>query len=366
MGIHDRDYARASTSGSHGPFRPGRLGPSLRGLSVVHWLIIINCAVFMIDAFCTARGILRPVHTGDFMSAAANIDPRRDPLIIPNPPTTRPVQSAIIRADILLASTRQKVGEREWRYMPPMTAIGHFSTAKAFFRLEVWRFVTFQFLHADLTHVAFNMIGLWFFGPIVEQYLRSRKRFLAYYLVCGIFGALLYLLLNLLGSVAGLKLPGVLFTDIYTSLVGASAGVFGILMASARIASDATMYVFMVIPMRVSTGAYLLTAAACFNLLVGGNNAGGDAAHVGGAIAGFFFIRNMHLLRDFFEILGPRKPASRGRADQPKPSPRHPPQAADARVDEVLDKVRRHGLQSLSDAEKALLREATDERRARP
>jgi membrane associated rhomboid family serine protease len=364
MGIHDRDYARATPSGPGRIPSPGRLGPSLRGLSVVHWLIIINCAIFMIDAFCLARGVLRPVHTGDFMAAAANIDPRRDQLIYPSVPAMRPANAAIVRADILLASSRQKVGEREWRYMPPMTAIGHFSTAKAFFGLEVWRFVTFQFLHADLTHLAFNMIGLWFFGPIVEQHLRSRKRFLAYYLVCGIFGALLYLLLNLLGSVAGLKLPGVLFTDIFTSLVGASAGVFGVLMASAKIAGDATMYVFMVIPMRVSTGAYLLTAAACFNLLIGGSNAGGDAAHVGGAVAGFFFIRNIHLLNDFFEILGPKKQSARTATKKSSTQPGNP-SATDSRVDEVLDKVRRQGLQSLTDSEKNLLRQATDERRGR-
>lgn len=358
MGIYDRDYARAGGPGGRrgGIPAPARLGPPLRGLRAYHWLIIVCTAIFVIDAFCMARGALRPVHTGDYMIATANVDPRRDPLIFPTVPAMRPAGAAVISADIVLASTRQKVGERQWTYMPPMTAYGHFSTAKAFFGLEVWRFVTFQFLHANITHLLMNMIGLWFFGPIVEHHLRTGKRFLAYYLVCGIFGALLYLTLNLLGSVFGVKLPGVLFSDIFTSLVGASAGVFGVLMASAKIAGKETMYVFAVIPMRVSTGAYLLTAAALLNLLMGGSNAGGDAAHVGGAVAGFFFIRNMHLLKDFFEVLGPGRKAA-------KPTPRQ--SASDKRLDEILAKVHEHGLPSLTENEKTLLREASDKKRAR-
>jgi membrane associated rhomboid family serine protease len=53
---------------------------------------------------------------------------------------------------------------------------------------EFWRFISFQFLHANLSHLLFNMIGLYFFGSIVEQYLGS-KRYLAFYLLCGVAGA---------------------------------------------------------------------------------------------------------------------------------------------------------------------------------
>ncbi|MCB1282387.1 MAG: rhomboid family intramembrane serine protease, partial [Salinibacterium sp.] len=106
--------------------------------------------------------------------------------------------------------------------------LGHFSTAKAFFdiqsdgklilNLQVWRFVTFQFLHdlGSIWHIVLNMFGLWIFGRTVEQYLGGKK-YLAFYLVCGIFGALLYLLLNLLGSM-GLHIPGVMMSDPHTPL----------------------------------------------------------------------------------------------------------------------------------------------------
>ena len=361
MGIYDRDYARAGGGGRGGSGipRPGRLGPSLRGLSFIHWLIIVNVLVFAFDAVCFGRRVLVPVHFGDYL--AAGVDPTKEQLIFPSRPTQKPPPGVMgVSGDILRASDRAVVGKREFRYMPPLSAYGHFSTAKAFFAVEVWRFITFQFLHADLTHLLLNMMGLWFFGPIVEQHLRTRKRAAAYYLVCGVFGAVLYLVLNFAGGVIGLRLPGVLISDVYTPLIGASAGVFGVLMAAARVAGNGTMLLFFVIPLKISTGAYLLTAVALFNLLFGGSNAGGDAAHVGGAVAGFFFIRNMHLLRDFFEVLGPKRAVGprAGRVWTGSTA------RANERVDAILDKVKeRGGVQNLSEEEREILRRATEERR---
>lgn len=359
MGIYDRDYARPPRNA-----RPGVLAGIPR-FSVVTWLIIICVGVFVADMLFAASNIVVPVHVRDLLST--QVDARTDRLIMPSPPAQRPAGASEISANILLASNNQVVGIRTWRYLPPLNAFGHFSTAKAFFGLEVWRFITFQFLHADMTHLLFNMIGLWFFGPLVEQHLRTRQRTLAYYLVCGMCGALLYLTLNLLGTVFGLKLPGLLFSEIDTPLIGASAGVFGVLMAAAKIAGDEEMLVFFVLPLKVRTGAYLLTLLALINLLRSGANAGGDAAHVGGAIAGYFFIRNMHLLRDFFDVFGPpSKPGSprAGRMAQRKAKRQSSRDAAsDAEVDAVLDKVKQHGLASLTDREKDVLRRATNDRR---
>jgi len=85
-------------------------------------------------------------------------------------------------------------------------------------------------------------------------------------------------------------------------------------MAAAFIAPNAQILLFFIIPMRLRTAAYAFTALAAVNLARGGNNAGGDAAHIGGALAGFYFIRHTHLLRDFFEILGPSRKHKAGRA----------------------------------------------------
>ncbi|MEO1279959.1 MAG: rhomboid family intramembrane serine protease, partial [Planctomycetota bacterium] len=147
-----------------------------------------------------------------------------------------------------------------------------------------------------------------------------------------------------------------------TPLIGASAGVYGVVMACAYIAPNATIQLlFPPIPMKMKTFAYGFVALAFVLLLFGTSNAGGQAAHLGGAVAGFFFIRNTHLLIDFFDVLGDsRKPK------QPK-GPRRPRGGGGGvskdEVDAVLAKVQATGLGSLSDREREILRDATERQR---
>jgi hypothetical protein len=100
-------------------------------------------------------------------------------------------------------------------------------------------------------------------------------------------------------------------------------------------------------------------AIAMYNLIAAGHNQGGDAAHVGGALAGYFFIRRPHLLRDFFDVFGdsrtkdatkPRKPRRGGLASSGSSADR-----SDAQIDQILDKINREGLGSLSQQEKRTL-----------
>lgn len=356
MGLADRDYSRAPAP------RPSTALVRIRALSATAWIIIACIAVFAIDSLVPNR-LAQPVYLGDREFIKDGID--RSTALFPKPPSPPPPNAItkVVTMSIFDSKTQAHVGERTYGWMKPLDAWGHFSTYKGFFSLEVWRLVSFQFLHANINHIVMNCIGLFFFGPLVEQALRSRKRFMAFYLVCGVFGALMYLLLNLTGylwtQAVGNEPPFALFfSNITTPLVGASAGIFGILMAAAYVAGNGTMYVFGIIPMRISTGAYLFTAISIANLIVGGQNAGGDAAHVGGAIAGFFFIRRMHLLRDFFDVLGsdgPRPP-KRGK---PKPKP------AQEKLDAILDKVNQGGLHALSEKERTFLERETEERRQR-
>jgi hypothetical protein len=105
--------------------------------------------------------------------------------------------------------------------------------------------VTFQFLHAGVMHLAVNMMSLYFFGPLVEDYL-GQRRFIVFYLLCGIAGAVSFMLLNFVG---------VLNEGSAAHLVGASAGILGILMAAAtRVAPDeVVMLMFPPIPMKLKT-----------------------------------------------------------------------------------------------------------------
>jgi len=249
----------------------------------------------------------------------------------------------------------------------------HFSTMRGFFEFQVWRFIGFQFLHAHLPHILFNMIGLFFFGPIIERYLGG-KRYLAFYLLCGICGALMYLLLNLGGILIGGNVPFLLFNSPYLPLIGASAGVFGVLMAGAYIAPNVTVLLFFFLPMRLATLAYLLVAMAVLTLLTGGPNAGGEAGHLGGAIAGFYFIRHPQHLHGFFDILGRVDPTShhyRGKRQAPRSQPAGPAprrggkswfaksEPSDQEIDRILDKISNTGLHSLTEQEKKILSKAS-------
>jgi membrane associated rhomboid family serine protease len=369
MGIADRDYARPT--GSRGvagqPARVGRVSP----LSVNTWLVIVNVVVFIIGNLVLGN-VGWPVSTGrianrDVGSAELRSGVEATWITRPIPGTQllyHPIYDSKSelrdeRGNPVLDSTGHptylhEIGIARLTPMPLVEAFGHFSTGKAFFEFQIWRFLTFQFLHANLTHIVFNMLGLWFVGGLVEEYL-GRKRYLAFYLACGFFGAVGYLILNLLGwavlSVAPAwrgEIPALLFDDPYMPLIGASAGVFGVLMGAAYIAPRALVEVMFFIPMRLRTAVYIFLAIALINLLRGGQNAGGDAAHVGGAIAGAILVRRAHWLRDFFDLLG----------DSRKPR-RSPSMPSPPLIDHILAKVRSDGLESLTPAEREALRQET-------
>ena len=181
--------------------------------------------------------------------------------------------------------------------MGPFEFWGHFSQYFAIENLQLWRFVTFQFLHGDLRHLVFNMLALYFFGPLVEFYLRPRQ-FLVFYLLSGVGGAVFYLVLLMLGYRIGT--PNV-------PLVGASAGIFGILVAAALIAPHAMVFLFGIFPLRLVTLAHFFIIYAVLQVLFLGVNAGGEAAHLGGAAAGVLLMRKTNWL-ERIAWLGNRAP----------------------------------------------------------
>jgi hypothetical protein len=101
--------------------------------------------------------------------------------------------------------------------------------------------------------------------------------------------------------------------------------------------------------------AYTLVAVALLTLFVGGDNAGGEAAHLGGAIAGFWLIRRPHALHALFDWMGTFDPTSRSR--RVRGARRRGQDTAE--IDRILDKIQREGLHSLSASERQALREAS-------
>lgn len=164
-----------------------------------------------------------------------------------------------------------------------LTDIGCFSAALGLRRLQLWRWLTFQFLHADPLHLLFNMLFLYFFGPIVEARL-GKRQFVAFYLICGLCGAASYVLLWRLG---------ILIHSAESTLVGSSAGLFGLMAAGAVIAPHYTVQLFWPpISLTLRTMVLIYLGFAVLMVWTGGANAGGEAAHLGGAVAGFLLIRN--------------------------------------------------------------------------
>jgi membrane associated rhomboid family serine protease len=173
---------------------------------------------------------------------------------------------------------------------------GYFSITKAVYELQLWRLLTFQFLHASPQHIFGNMLALFFFGPLVESYLGSR-RYLAFYLICGFAGPVMYVLL---------WAAHIMIYSANTPLIGASAGIMGVLIAGAHIAPDAQVLVYGIIPVRLRIFAWILLGIAIYMVLTHGFNAGGEAAHIGGAAAGFLLIKQPQLLNFVNLRRGPR------------------------------------------------------------
>ena len=152
------------------------------------------------------------------------------------------------------------------------------------------------FLHADPTHLVVNMLSLWWFGQPVEGHL-GRARFLAFYLLSGIGGVLGYLLLW------RMRLLDVTPTS---ELLGASGCIFGLVAASAYLFPNRIVrWAFTPFQMRMVVLCGIYVGWALLNVLHRGPNAGGDAAHLGGAAVGFVLIRNLAWFRAL--RLGPKR-----------------------------------------------------------
>ncbi|MCF7956854.1 MAG: rhomboid family intramembrane serine protease, partial [Phycisphaerae bacterium] len=185
----------------------------------------------------------------------------------------------------------------------------------------------------------FNMIGLYFLGPALERSWGT-KRFLTFYLTCGLVGGLLFVItsaLNLLGG--GL-------------LIGASGGVLGLLVACA-ILFPQFVVILLFFPVPIRFAAVLFTFVYLLSVLGGEGNAGGDLCHLGGMATGFIWVMG----RPYFQSLLGKSTASAIDRKQLND------QELQYDIDRILAKVHQQGIQSLTRKEKQILQKATDQQR---
>jgi membrane associated rhomboid family serine protease len=231
----------------------------------------------------------------------------------------------------------------------PIREFGAFAIQSGIFEGRVWEFLTFQFMHGGAGHVLFNCMGIFFFGPWMERWWGSAK-FTIFYLLCGVAGAVFFTLLTFVGVL--------LKANLATGLVGASAGIYGILIGVAVIAPNLRVQLLLPpveLSMRQLAIGLMMISVGSIVLKLGGNE-GGEAGHLGGAILGFFLTR-------FPQLLGKKSSSF----SQPKVSaaPKIKPRTTiqieqESQVDLILDKISRDGFQSLTEEERDILQKASN------
>ena len=213
-----------------------------------------------------------------------------------------------------------------------------------------WTIITYGFSHVAFGHIISNMLGLWWFGRILQDLVGS-NRVLGIYLISAISGAGAYLLIA--------QIP----TDnFYVGgyLLGASGGVFGIVVALATLSPNYRINLIFIGSVEVKWIALAFIILSYVGL--GGNNAGGNVAHLGGALMGFVFVKQLQKGRDLgrlivdviysFPKLFKRKPKIKvshrskgsGRSSSSKSNQQE--------IDRILDKISESGYASLTKSEK--------------
>jgi membrane associated rhomboid family serine protease len=238
---------------------------------------------------------------------------------------------------------------------------------------QPWSVFTYMFLHEGIFHILFNMLFLYWFGQLIHQFLGSRK-LANLYILGGLAGAIFYVLIYNLSPYFNTNLDSSL-------MLGASAGIFAIVVGAATLSPNTTFHLLLL-------GAVKIKYIAIFYVILSfansaGANAGGELAHLGGALLGYFYIIQLRKGNDwgvpvqkvgiFFEDLfagrrsnvkvSYRKPKSSTGTFSPfgkssKPTASNPAKIDDAsqeEIDSILDKIADRGYEALNKEEKRKL-----------
>lgn len=234
----------------------------------------------------------------------------------------------------------------------------------------LYQFITYQFLHGSFLHLLFNMVTLWFFGRVLEDRLGGR-RYLELYFLSGVMGGLLHVSL------------GWIFPEIFgrAPVVGASASICGLIAAFAAIDPEQLILFNFFIPMRAKWLFYISLGIAAVFVLVPNQSNIAHAAHLGGLLTGWAFVRfgltgrwrlpgwpwfrrrSRKIVKLPRAVTIRKASPSRRRVSPAEDLP--PAEFISREVDPILDKISAYGIQSLTERERKIL-EAARERMGRP
>jgi membrane associated rhomboid family serine protease len=228
------------------------------------------------------------------------------------------------------------------------------------FLFRPWTLVTYFFSHEGIFHILWNMLFLYWFGKLIDEYLGTR-RLINLYLLGGIVAGVAYLLIyNLIPNFR---------SAIGTPLLGASGAVYAVVIGAATLMPNYTFFLLLLGAVRIKyIAAFFLVLS--FVDLSRDSNPGGNIAHLGGALLGFIFITQLKKGNDLGKPLTSAAEWIK-KLFQPKPklkvthrSPGGRPHVAASapnaipnqdEIDAILDKISRSGYESLTREEKQKL-----------
>ena len=225
---------------------------------------------------------------------------------------------------------------------------------------QPWSAITYMFLHTDVMHIFFNMISLYWFGRIALECL-SQKQLVGLYILGGLAGAAMYVL--------SYNLFPYFSVAVHNSyLLGASGAVVAICVAAATLQPNYPIRLMFIGEVKLIWVAIGMVAISVFGIT--GNNAGGEFAHIGGAIWGYFYAKAWMKGKDYSQLVtsvinwftntfkrtpkikvkqGGKQTASRVKTDAEYNREKR---ANEAAIDAILDKIKQRGYESLTADEK--------------
>jgi membrane associated rhomboid family serine protease len=209
-----------------------------------------------------------------------------------------------------------------------------------------WTLLTYMFLHGSASHIFFNMLSFWFFGPRLESQLGGRA-FLGLYFTSGIMGAVLSF-----------------FFAPHSPVLGASGAVFGVLLGYAWFWPHDKMLIWGVLPVEARWMVVAMTLLSLFGGFGYGDGGIAHFAHLGGFAGGYLFLklleRQRGAARASFRKQGappaPRLETAAGAMDRWRKIPREQLHEVNRdELDRILDKISANGIGSLTPGEREFL-----------
>ena len=217
------------------------------------------------------------------------------------------------------------------------------------FILQPWSLITYFFLHMSFMHILWNMLFLYWFGKIINDNI-GNNALISLYVLGGIIGGLFYMAVYNIVPYYGERVSDSL-------MLGASAGVFSVVVGSATLMPNYTFYLLLIGPVRIKYIALFYVLLSFFD--VAGTNAGGEIAHLGGAFIGYIYIRQLQNginigegIINFINFFSEKKENKKKKKENIQ---KETEKTTQDEVDKILDKISESGYSSLTSKEKERL-----------